>query len=288
MDKHMFDLENLDVAWCPGCGNFPILNTLKEALAELDIPPEGLVVVSGIGQAAKAPHYMKANVFNGLHGRAIPPATAIKAANPNLTVIAESGDGDMYGEGGNHFMHAIRRNPDITNIVHNNMVYGLTKGQASPTSQTGFKTPVQVHGVISEPFNPLAVAIALNASFVSRAFCGDKEQTREILKKAILHKGYALVDILQPCVAFNKVNTYQWFKAQTYYLEDSHDPTDRNEAFRRATESDKLPLGIFYINPKKSTFEENVGIYKENKMPLFKREPDRKELEALILSKKGI
>jgi 2-oxoglutarate ferredoxin oxidoreductase subunit beta len=288
MDKHIFDLEGLDVAWCPGCGNFPILNTLKEALAELDIPPEGLVLVSGIGQAAKAPHYMKANIFNGLHGRAIPPATAIKAANPNLTVIAESGDGDMYGEGGNHFMHAIRRNPDITNIVHNNMVYGLTKGQASPTSQTGFKTPVQVHGVISEPFNPLAVAIALDASFVSRAFCGDKEQTREILKKAIRHKGYALVDILQPCVAFNKVNTYQWFKAQTYYLEDSHDPTDRNEAFRRATERDKLPLGIFYTNPKKSTFEENVGIYKENKMPLFKREPDRKELEALILSKKGI
>jgi 2-oxoglutarate ferredoxin oxidoreductase subunit beta len=288
MDKHIFDLEGLDVAWCPGCGNFPILNTLKEALAELDIPPEGLVLVSGIGQAAKAPHYMKANIFNGLHGRAIPPATAIKAANPNLTVIAESGDGDMYGEGGNHFMHAIRRNPDITNIVHNNMVYGLTKGQASPTSQTGFKTPVQVHGVISEPFNPLAVAIALDASFVSRAFCGDKEQTREILKKAIRHKGYALVDILQPCVSFNKVNTYQWFKAQTYYLEDSHDPTDRNEAFRRATERDKLPLGIFYTNPKKSTFEENVGIYKENKVPLFKREPDRKELEALILSKKGI
>ena len=288
MDKHIFDLDGLDVAWCPGCGNFPILNILKEALAELDIPPEGLVLVSGIGQAAKAPHYTKANVLNGLHGRTLPPATAIKAANPNLTVIAESGDGDMYGEGGNHFMHAIRRNPDITSIVHNNMVYGLTKGQASPTSQTGFKTPVQVHGVVSEPFNPLAVAIALDASFVSRAFCGDKEQTREILKKAIRHKGYALVDILQPCVSFNKVNTYQWFKAHTYYLEDSHDPTDRNEAFRRATESDKLPLGIFYTNPKKSTFEENVGIYKENKMPLFKREPDRKELEALILSKKGI
>ena len=285
MDKHIFDLKNIDMAWCPGCGNFPILQILKEALAELEISPESLVLVSGIGQAAKIPHYLKANVFNGLHGRAIPPATAIKAANPNLTVIAESGDGDMYGEGGNHFMHAIRRNPDITNIVHNNMVYGLTKGQASPTSQLGFKTPVQINGVILEPFNPLAVAIALDAAFVARAFCADKEKTREILKKAIAHKGYALVDILQPCVSFNKINTYQWFKEHTGYLEDSHDPSDRVEAFRRATEKGKMPLGIFYINPHKPTFEENTGVFKDDQTPLYQRELDMKKLEALISSK---
>jgi 2-oxoglutarate ferredoxin oxidoreductase subunit beta len=288
MNKNIYDLENIDIAWCPGCGNFPILQVLKETLAELDILPENLVMVSGIGQAAKVPHYLKTNVFNGLHGRALPPATAIKASNPDLTVIAESGDGDMYGEGGNHFMHAIRRNPDITNIVHNNMVYGLTKGQASPTSQTGFKTPVQVNGVTLEPFNPLAVAIALDASFVSRVFCADKEQTKAILKKALLHKGYALVDILQPCVAFNKVNTYQWFKEQTYYLEDSYDPSDRVDAFRRAIEQEKLPLGIFYLNPGKPTFEENTGIYAENKEPLYKRELDRERLNNLILSKKEL
>ncbi|MGA1840098.1 MAG: thiamine pyrophosphate-dependent enzyme [bacterium] len=286
MDKKIYDLENIDIAWCPGCGNFPILQVLKETLAELDILPENLVLVSGIGQAAKAPHYLKANVFNGLHGRALPPATAIKASNPELMVIAESGDGDMYGEGGNHFMHAIRRNPDITNIVHNNMVYGLTKGQASPTSQPGFKTPVQVNGVTLEPFNPLAVAIALDASFVSRAFCSDKTQTKDILKKAILHKGYALVDILQPCVSFNKINTYQWFKERTYYLEDSHDPSDRVAAFRRAIEQERLPLGIFYINSNKATFEENTGIYAENKEPLYKRESDRERLKELVLSKK--
>jgi 2-oxoglutarate ferredoxin oxidoreductase subunit beta len=286
MDKSIFNLENIDIAWCPGCGNFSILNILKEVLTELSITPEKLVMVSGIGQAAKIPHYFKTNIFNGLHGRAIPPATAIKAANPNLTVIAESGDGDMYGEGGNHFIHAIRRNPNITNIVHNNMVYGLTKGQASPTSQTGFKTPVQVNGVTLESFNPLAVAIALNASFVSRAFCGDKAQTKDILKKAILHKGYALVDIFQPCVAFNKVNTYQWFKEHTYYLEDSYDPTDRVDAFKRAIEQEKLPLGIFYTALHKTTFGENTGIYIENKEPLYKRELDREKLKNLILSKR--
>ncbi len=179
MDASVFDMGDIDIAWCPGCGNYPILKTVKQALAELEISSANLVFVSGIGQAAKAPHYLKTNVFNGLHGRALPPATAIKAANPNLTVIVESGDGDMYGEGGNHFIHTIRRNPDITVIVHNNMVYGLTKGQASPTSQKGFVTPVQVNGVFLEPFNPLAVAVALDASFVARIFTGNPEKSKE-------------------------------------------------------------------------------------------------------------
>jgi len=282
MDTNVFDMGDIDVAWCPGCGDYGILNVLKKALAELDIAPEKLVMVSGIGQAAKIPHYLKTNFFNGLHGRALPPATAIKAANPSMTVIAESGDGDMYGEGGNHFIHTIRRNPGITNIVHNNMVYGLTKGQASPTSQLGFKTPVQVAGVMLEPFNPLAVAIALDAGFVARAFIGDADKTKEILKKAITHKGYALVDIFQPCVTFNKINTWQWFKEHTYYLEDSHNPLDRSAAFKRALETDKLPLGIFYINPNKSVFEDNVGIYQQDNRPLFEREPDLNRLRMLI------
>jgi 2-oxoglutarate ferredoxin oxidoreductase subunit beta len=281
MDAQIFDMVNIDIAWCAGCGNFPILKILKQALAELEIEPTNLVLVSGIGQAAKIPHYFKTNVFNGLHGRALPPATAIKAANPVLTVIAESGDGDMYGEGGNHFLHTIRRNPDIANIVHNNMVYGLTKGQASPTSQKGFKTPVQVNGVFLEPFNPLAVAIALDASFVARCFAGDAEQTKNILKRAIKHKGYALVDIFQPCVSFNKLNTYQWFKEHTYYLED-HDPFDRQRAFEKATETDELPLGIFYISQEKPTFEENIGIYQEKQTPLYEREPEIQKLCNLI------
>jgi len=285
--ENLFDLEdkNIDLAWCPGCGNFGILQALKRALTELKIKPESLVLVSGIGQSAKTPQYFKTNMFNGLHGRALPVATAIKACNPELTVIAEGGDGDMYGEGGNHFLHAIRRNPNLTNIVHNNMVYGLTKGQASPTSQQGFKTPVQVNGVFLEPFNPLAVAIALNASFVARTFIGDEEQTVEILKEAIKHKGYALVDIFQPCVSFNKLNTYPWFKEKTFYLK-KHDPYDRLAAFEQAVKTEKLPLGIFYKHPGKKTFEEGIKAYETDKAPIINRMPDRKKLEKLIKAKR--
>ena len=286
MDRKVFDMGNIDVAWCPGCGNFGIQNALKQALAELDIPPKNLVIASGIGQAAKMPHYIKCNAFNGLHGRAIPPATAIKAANPGLVVIAEGGDGDMYGEGGNHFIHAIRRNPDIACLIHNNMVYGLTKGQASPTSQKGFKTPIQVEGVSSEPFNPLAVAIALDASFVARTFIGDPERTKEIIKQAITHKGFAVVDIFQPCVSFNKINTYQWFKDNTYWLTETHDPKDRVEAFKRAIETDKLPLGVFYINKNKPVFEDTLATYKTDKGPLFARDLNKDKLKEIISSKR--
>jgi 2-oxoglutarate ferredoxin oxidoreductase subunit beta len=287
MDTKWYDMGEIDIAWCPGCGNFAILNALKQALSELEIKPERLVVVSGIGQAAKAPHYYKCNLLNGLHGRSLPVATAIKAANPELIVIDESGDGCMYGEGGNHFIHAIRRNPDMTNIVHNNMIYGLTKGQASPTSLQGFKTLVQREGVFHETFSPLAVAISLGASFVARAFAGDTSQTKEILKKAISHKGYALVDILQPCVTYNKMNTYKWFKENIYYLESSYNPHDRIEAFRKASEVGKLPLGVFYLNPR-PTFEEKLSVYQEKRDPLYKRTPDLMKLSELIQSKRGI
>lgn len=279
-----FDMPHeTDIAWCPGCGNFPLLTILKMALAELNIPPEKLVTVSGIGQAAKAPHYFRGNVFNGLHGRAFSPATGIKVANPELTVIIETGDGDAYGEGGNHFTHTIRRNPDITALIHNNMVYGLTKGQASPTSEVGMKTPVQVAGVILEPFNPIASAIALDCSFVARAFVGNVPETKEIIKKAILHKGFALVDIFQPCVVFNKVNTYQWFKEKTYYLEETHNTHDRIEAFRRAIETEKLPLGIFYENPSRKIFEmqlENHG------KPLYQYELNENAFSDMLTEKR--
>lgn len=286
MDSTQFDVEGADVAWCPGCGNFSILKALKETLAELEIAPEEVVMVSGIGQAGKLPHYIKSNVFNGLHGRSLPISAAIRAVNPEILVVNVSGDGCTYGEGGNHFIHNIRRNPNIVNIVHNNMVYGLTKGQASPTSQLDFNTPLQVDGVFEEPFNPLATAISLNASFVARAFSGDINQTKAILKKAIDHNGYSLVDIFQPCVTFNKLNTFQWFKNNTYYLDESHDPTDRELAFKRAIETEKYPLGIFYINDKKKTFEESLQVYKTDKSPLFTRKQDMDKLKNLMESKK--
>lgn len=202
MTTNPFDIQGKKMGWCPGCGNYRLLDILKVALYELDIDRNNLVIVSGIGQAAKTPQYVNANMFNGLHGRALPVAMGVKLSNRNLVVIAESGDGCMYGEGGNHFLHAIRRNYDITVIVHDNMVYGLTKGQASPTSQMGMKTPLQVNGVMLEPFNPIAVSLALDAPFIARASVGDSEETREIIKQAISFKGFSVVDIFQPCVIF--------------------------------------------------------------------------------------
>lgn len=278
--------KDTDIAWCPGCGNFGILRVIKTALFELNIAPEELVMVSGIGQAAKTPHYLRTNIYNGLHGRAVASAMAIKAVNPNLTVIVETGDGCSFGEGGNHFLHNILRNPNITHLAHDNMVYGLTKGQASPTSQYGFITPVQVQGVTNEPFNPVALAITLDAAFVARVFIGDQEKTKEIIKTAISHKGYSFVDILQPCVTFNRINTWKWFKENTYYLEDLYDATDKVEAFKRATEKGKIPLGVFYTTSK-PTFEEHMPLYKANKDPVYKREVKLEKLKELIDSKRN-
>ena len=287
MTTELFDMpKDTDIAWCPGCGNFGILRIVKTALTELNIKPEELVMVSGIGQAAKTPHYLKTNIFNGLHGRAIAAALAIKAVNPNLTVIVESGDGCSFGEGGNHFLHNILRNPNITHLAHNNMVYGLTKGQASPTSQYGFITPVQVQGVTNEPFNPVTLAIALDAAFVARVFMGDQEKTKEIIKAAINYKGYSFVDILQPCVSFNKINSWKWFKENTYYLEDSYTPDNKAEAFKRALELNKIPLGIFYTNSKR-TFEENLPAYRTNKDPIYARDVNLDKLKELLDSKRS-
>lgn len=280
IDKKLYDMpQETDMAWCPGCGNFPILNIVKMALAELDILPNDVVICSGIGQAAKTPHYLRVNYFNGLHGRALPPAIAIKIANPGLTVIAESGDGDTYGEGGNHFMHTIRRNPDITNIVHNNMVYGLTKGQASPTSEKGMKTPIQVGGVVMEQFNPLATALSLGATFVARVFAGDIMQSKEIIKAAIQHKGYALVDVFQPCVVFNKQNTYQWFKQHTYYLDDAHDKTNKMKALELTFDVERMALGILYQKTGRPSYE---GLVRQGEYPLYTKRVDEARLSSLI------
>jgi 2-oxoglutarate ferredoxin oxidoreductase subunit beta len=239
------EFNNKNIAWCPGCGNFHILNALKQALEKAGYTKQETVLVSGIGQAAKTPQYLDTNYFNGLHGRAIPAAAGIKTFNKELKVIVTSGDGDIYGEGGNHFIHAIRRNHDITVIVFNNMIYGLTKGQISPTSKSNFAGKMQVHKNQDEPFNPVASAIVQNIPFAARAFASDIEQTRDIIYEALMHKGFALVDVLTQCVSFNKVNTYQWFKENTYYLED-HDPADKLLAIKREFEDEKMPLGVIF------------------------------------------
>lgn len=235
------------VAWCPGCGNFGIREAVKIALAELGIEPWQTCFVSGIGQAAKLPHYIRCNLFNGLHGRALPVATAIKLVNPELVVIAEGGDGDGYAEGCNHFLHCLRRNPDVTYLVHNNQVYGLTKGQTSPTSEKGYITKTTPFGAIAPGLNPIALAIALDAGFVARSFSNNIRHLADTIKQAITYPGFAFVDILQPCVSFNKVNTAQWYRERVYELGPDYDPTDRLRAFDKALEwGERIPLGVIY------------------------------------------
>ncbi len=241
------DYGNFETAWCPGCGNFGILNSLKKAMVQCGLKPQDILIVSGIGQAAKTPHYLRCNCFNGLHGRAIPVAMGAKLANPRLTVIVESGDGCVYGEGGNHFLAAIRKNPDITLFVHNNRIYGLTKGQASPTSPQGFVTKAQPKGNSAIPFNPLAVAIVMGAGFVARGFAGMPDHLTKLMAKAVQYKGLAIVDILQPCVSFNKVNTYAWYRERCYELTETHDSGNQISALEKAMESeDRIPLGVLY------------------------------------------
>lgn len=247
------------VAWCPGCGNFGVQSALKTALARLGKKPQELLLVSGIGQAAKMPHYIKANFFNGLHGRALPAAAAAKIANRELTVIVTTGDGDCYGEGGNHFIHNIRRNVDMTVIVHDNQVYGLTKGQASPTTEQGVKTKVQPGGVILAPFPPLEAALALGCGFVARGYALEREHLADLILAGIRHKGFSLVDVLQPCVSFNKLNTFEWYSKRVYKLGAEHDPADKAAALALADGRGLLPLGVLYEQARPS-YEELSGL----------------------------
>lgn len=270
-----------ETAWCPGCGNFSILDCLKTALEELGKDPYEVLMVAGIGQAAKIPQYISVNAFCGLHGRALPAAVAAKISNEKLTVIVDTGDGDGYGEGGNHFIHNIRRNVDITHFVHDNQVYGLTKGQASPTSVEGFVTDVQTSGNHNMPLNPVLMAIAAGAGFVARAFAGDKPHLISMMKQAIEYKGYAIVDILQPCVSFNKVNTFAWYSKRVYKLDGRYNPANKLSAFQKAMEfGDKIPLGVLYQEPMRTFHQKNPVLMHGE--PLLDRKTDMAVIKTLI------
>jgi 2-oxoacid:acceptor oxidoreductase, beta subunit, pyruvate/2-ketoisovalerate family len=259
--------------WCPGCGDHNILEALSKTLERLGKKPHEVLIVGGIGQAAKTPQYINTNGFCGLHGRAVPAAVAAKIANEDLTVIIDSGDGDTYGEGGNHFIHNIRRNVDITHFVHDNQIYGLTKGQASPTTDLGQITEVQALGSSSIPMNPLLTAISLGAGFVARGFSGDVEQLADIMTEAIKFRGYALVDILQPCVSFNKVNTFQWYSKRVYKLDSNYDCTDRSAAINKIMEwGDRIPTGILF-REEKPVFHDRLN-FLGNGIPLVDKKFD--------------
>jgi len=249
--------SDIKPTWCPGCGDFSVVAAVELALKRLKIAPHNVVIASGIGCSSNLPHFLNTYGFHGIHGRSIPLAEGIRWANHELNVIVTGGDGDGFGIGAGHFVHAMRRNVKLTYITMDNEIYGLTTGQASPTSMMGSKTKSTPGGVIEQPINPIALAIASGATYVARGFSGDVKQMTDLIAGAIQHPGFAFVDAFSPCVTYNKLNTFDWFRQRVYKLESAgHDPSDINQAFARAQEwGDKLPTGLFY-KTERPTYED--------------------------------
>jgi 2-oxoglutarate ferredoxin oxidoreductase subunit beta len=274
--------------WCPGCGDFGVLNAMKRALLEVGLAPHQLIIYTGIGCGSKLPDYMTVNGFTSLHGRPIPIAQGAHLANHDLKAIVVAGDGDTYGEGGNHFINVLRRNADVTLIVQNNRVYGLTKGQYSPTSPKGFptKTSPAPKGAIDQPINPLAMALAAEATFIARSWSGDLPHLIAMMVAAIRHQGAALLDVFQPCVTFNPGYSYNYYRPRVYKLEETgYDPADREAAWKKAYEwGERIPIGVIYHVEGVPTYEEQVPTLAAG--PLVKQgfkvwtEADYKGLEA--------
>jgi 2-oxoglutarate/2-oxoacid ferredoxin oxidoreductase subunit beta len=274
--------SGVEIQWCPECPNFGILQAFKSALAQLHKAPHEVCFVSGIGQAAKLPHYLNCNFFNGLHGRAIPVALGIQVANPKMTTIVVTGDGDCYGEGGNHFLHALRRNPDITVVVHNNEIYALTKGQASPTTPAGEKRTLQTGGVEIAPLNMPAIAILTGCSFVARGFAGDVEHLKEILVRAVKHRGFSYVDVVQPCITWG-THPLSWYKERILKLGDDYDPSDRKAALEGVLErDDTIPIGVLYEGLSENIFTDGFR-EKITKAPLTELKPlGKRKMDHII------
>lgn len=238
----------VDPDWCPGCGDFGILVGLKQALVELGLHPHQVMVISGIGCSSNIPGFINSYGMHTLHGRALAVASGAQLANHDLKIIATGGDGDGYGIGGNHFVHSMRRNIDLTYIVMNNQIYGLTTGQVSPTSTKGMKTKSTPAGSVENPINPITLAIAAGATYVARGYTGQVKHLVELIKGGIQHRGFSLIDALSPCVTFNLENTHEFFKHRTKKLEDmGHDPSNFAAAMERGYEwGDEIPIGLFW------------------------------------------
>ena len=276
--------------WCPGCGNFGMWEALKRALSELGWEKNEFSVVWGIGCHGNGADFLGVQGMHALHGRALPPATALALTRPDLHVIVEMGDGDGYGIGMGHFIHTVRRNPNLTVIAHNNQIYGLTTGQASPTTDHLMRTVSTPGGVLEEPVNPIGLALAQGATFVARGFAGDIPHLTELCKQALTHKGFALVDVFQPCVTWNKHNTYQWFRERVYKLEDSGwDSTDHTKAFELSMKSFhsltctpeecRIPIGVFYREEGTAIYEDGVTA---TSVPGWQRATGPRDVSALI------
>jgi 2-oxoglutarate ferredoxin oxidoreductase subunit beta len=265
--------NNTTPTWCPGCGDFSVLRSLQAAAARLDIEPHDLAVVSGIGCSGRISGYINAYGFHSIHGRSLPVAQGIKLVNPELTVVASGGDGDGFAIGTAHTIHAFRRNIDMTYIVMNNQIYGLTKGHTSPLSQTGFITKSTPHGSIEAPIKPGILALSSGATFVAQGFSAYQDQLVDIITKAIQHKGFSFVNVFSPCVTFNKTNTYQWFRDHLVNLDDegNHDASDFQKAMNKYIETDGLFTGILYQNTDPDYYSKLPG---ERGIPVVQQDLD--------------
>ncbi|MCI0485721.1 MAG: thiamine pyrophosphate-dependent enzyme [Blastocatellia bacterium] len=259
--------SEVDPDWCPGCGDFGVLKSLKIAAGRLGIEPKDLMIVSGIGCSSNLPGFIHAYGVHSLHGRAVAVAEGIKLGNHDLHVVITGGDGDGYGIGIGHFIHAMRRNIDITYIVMNNQIYGLTTGQASPTTMKHVRTKSTPRGNVELPINPLALALVSGATYIARGFSGVPDHMANLIAGGIAHRGFSLIDVFSPCVTYNHINTYPWFRERVYKLEDesNYDPSNVESALQRSFEwGDRIPIGLLY--------EDEQPIYEDSE-PAFKQGP---------------
>jgi 2-oxoglutarate ferredoxin oxidoreductase subunit beta len=259
--------------WCPGCGDFSVLSALQTALFELGLQPHQVVVISGIGCSSNLPGFINTYGMHTLHGRSLAVGTGVKLGNHDLKVICVGGDGDGYGIGGNHFVHTMRRNIDLTYIVMDNQIYGLTTGQTSPTSTKGMKTKSTPHGSVENSINPMPMAMVGGATYVARGFSGKQKHLVEVLKGAITHKGFSLVDVFSPCVTYNKDNTYQWFNPRIKILEDQgYDPTDFQRAMATAYQwGEEIPIGLIWRRTDLPSLEDLEPVLHDGSGPLGSR-----------------
>ncbi len=274
--------NDVEIQWCPGCPNFGILTAVKKAFLELHLEPHQVCLVSGIGQAAKLPHYVQCHFFNGLHGRAIPVALGIHAANPELITVVTTGEGDCYGEGGNHFLHALRRNPNMTVVVHNNEIYALTKGQASPTTPPGEVRSLQVHGVEAWPLNMPAVAVLHDAAFVARGFAADPDHLKDLLVEAIRCPGLSVVEVIQPCITWGPYPV-SWYRERLRPVPADHDPTDKGAALRLLCEADgRFVNGVIFRGPRRPLFGQRFRDALKGKALVHMEFPTKEEVTRLL------
>ena len=274
----------VDPDWCPGCGDFGVLKAVKMAAGKAGVAPKDLVVISGIGCSSNLPGYVHAYGVHSLHGRAVAVATGVRLANIDLKVVITGGDGDGYGIGIGHFIHAMRRNLDLTYVVMDNQIYGLTTGQASPTTMKDMRTKSTPRGNVELPINPIALALVLGATYVARGFSGDPNHMADLIAGGIQHKGFALIDAFSPCVTYNKLNTYPWFKKRVYKLEEdrAYNSTNVRVALEKSFEwGDRIPIGLFYRD-EQPTYEDSEPAFK--RCPLTKQTlaPDPALFETLV------